>query len=185
MRNKLLSLCLMALAVFAASCNSRTDKSEGSVILTISAFDGLPVGASVNDLATRGNILQVEEITLENFPKDPLGQVSSLMDIELRSYEIVYTRADTGTRRPPTKVQGFFGNVPVRGEDDIVNLVLFSAEQLDQPPLSDLLFENGGFDKETNARTIQINCHLRFFGRTLAGDTIASNTASFVIQFTP
>lgn len=184
MRKTLLSFGLIALAVLAASCNSRTDKSEGSVLLTISRFDGLPTSISVNGLAAVGGLVSVDELTLENFPKDPLGQVSNLMDVELRTYEIVYTRADTGTRRPPTKVQGFFGNVPVRGTDQINNLVLLDGEQLDQPPLSDLLFENGGFDKETNSRTIRINCALRFFGRTIAGDSVVSNTATWVLQFT-
>jgi hypothetical protein len=107
------------------------------------------------------------------------------MDIELRSYEVTFTRADRGTRRPPTRVAGIFGAVPVGGTNTIENLRVLSLDQLTTAPLSDLLFVNGGFDRETGQDTIQINCNLTFFGRTIAGDDIRSNTASWIIQFTP
>ena len=178
------ALCLVGVAVLAlsaAGCNQRTDKDEGTVILTISSFDGLPLRVSVNSQ----DLVQVGEFTLSNIPKDPNGITSSLQDIELRSYEVVFTRADVGTRRPPTRVGGIFGNVPVSGEDRIENLDVMGLDQLRNPPLSDLLFENGGFDKETGSQLIQLNLAVRFFGRTLAGDSIASNTATFTVEFVP
>lgn len=181
MRKTLTLLALAILALPVLSCNQRTDKDEGNVILTISAFDGLPFRVSVND----SSVVQVGELTLTNVPKDPNGTVSALMDIELRSFEVTYTRADGGTRRPPTRVGGIFGNVPVNGQDQIDNLDIMGLDQLRNPPLSDLLFENGGFDDETGSQVIQVNFHLRFFGRTLAGDAISSNTASFTVEFVP
>lgn len=181
MRKTLISLGLIALAAMATSCNERTDKSEGNVILTITGFDGLPFQVSVNGATA----VQVEEFELSNFPKDPAGVTSNLMDIELRSFEVVFTRADRGTRRPPTHVGGIFGAVPVGGTDTIDNLPILILEQLDTVPLSDLQFINGGFDKETGETTIRINCNVTFFGRTLAGDNVKSNTASFVVEFVP
>jgi hypothetical protein len=179
---KTISLLAVALAALPVlSCNTRTDRSAGNVILTISSFDGLPFRVNVND----STVVQVSQLNLTNLPKDPNGATSSLMDIELRSFEVSFTRADVGTREPPTRVAGIFGNVPVNGQDTINNLDLMGLDQLLNPPLSDLLFENGGFDKETGSQVIQVNFHLRFFGRTIAGDEIVSNTASFMVEFVP
>ena len=178
------TLCLAGVALLALSlvaCNQRTDKDEGSVILTISDFDGLPARVSVNTT----DLLQVGEFTLTNIAKSPDGITSNLQDIELRSFEVTYTRADSGTRTPPPRVGGIFGNVPVDGEDIIENLDVMGADQFLNPPLSDLLFINGGFDSETGSQVIQLNLNVRFFGRTLAGDSIASNTASFTVEFVP
>lgn len=181
MRKTLLLLALVVLALPTLSCNQRTDKDAGNVILTISSFDELPFRIGVNS----NTVVQVGQLTLTNVPKDPNGTVSALMDIELRSFEVTFTRADVGTRLPPARVAGIFGNVPVNGQDQIDNLDVMGLDQLRNPPLSDLLFQNGGFDNETGSQVIQVNFHLRFFGRTLAGDSVASNTASFMVEFVP
>lgn len=184
MRKILLCLQVFTLLLATAGCNQRTDKDEGSVILSITDFDGLTSEVSVNGAATTG-VVSIDEVSMQNFPKDANGLTSNLMDIELRSYEVAFTRADRGTRNPPARVAGIFGAVPVRGTNTIENLRIMSLEQLLASPLADLLFQNGGFDKETGDDTIQVNCHLTFFGRTIAGQDIRSNTASWVIQFTP
>lgn len=181
LKRTLIFLSLSILSLGSLSCNQRTDRDEGSVILTISRFDGLPFRANVN----AQDVVQVGELVLQNLPKDPNGLTSSLMDVELRSFEVTFTRADVGSRIPPARVAGIFGNVPVNGNDTINNLDVMGLDQLRNPPLSDLLFENGSFDRETGSQVIQINFHLRFFGRTLSGDSIASNTASFLVEFVP
>lgn len=171
----------VALALSNVACNSRTDESKSGVVLTISEFDELPVRASVN----LSDLVQVGELTMENRPVDPRGATSNLMDIELRSYEVTFSRADRGSRTPPAKVAGIFGNVPINGNDVINDLPILTRDQMRNPPLSDLLFTNGGLDSETNSNTILLNCQLRFFGRTIAGDNVASNTATFLIEFVP
>ena len=172
---------VLALAASSLACNSRTDESESGVVLTIAAFDELPVRASVNLV----DFVQVGELTLENRPANPTAPTSNLQDIELRSYEVTFTRADRGTRVPPAKVAGIFGNVPVNGEDRIVDLPILTRDQMRNPPLSDLLFVNGGLDAETRSNTILLNCRIRFFGRTISGDNVASNTATFLMEFVP
>jgi hypothetical protein len=181
MRRTASLLGVAVLAVTSLACNQRTDKDEGGVILSISAFDGLPFRIQVNNQ----DVVQVGELVLTNFPKDPNGLTSNLMDVELRSFEVTFTRADIGTRLPPSRVAGIFGNVPIGGNDTINNLDVMGLDQLRNPPLADLLFENGSFDRETGAQVIQLNVHVRFFGRTLAGDNIASNIASFMVEFVP
>ena len=94
-------LSLLAVALLVSSCRSRTDTSEGSVILSVSHFDGLPVHLSLSAAAATPGSFQVGTITLRNFPKDPAATTSDLQGIELRSYTITYRRRDTGTRVPP------------------------------------------------------------------------------------
>ncbi len=174
-------LPLICAALLVAGCNQRTDKDEGTVILSISDFDGLPVVVGVNDQT----LVQIGQIVVQNIAKDPNGITSDLMNVEIQSYEVIYSRADTGTRNPTPLVQGIFGLVTVGGTTQFDNLVIMSVEQTRNPPLSDLLFQNGGFDKETNSQVIRINFRIRFFGRTLSGDDIQTAPASFVVDFVP
>jgi hypothetical protein len=165
-------------------CESRTDKVDGGgVLLSVSDFDGLPVAVSM-DVAAAVGLVQVDEITIQNVVKNPTGARSSLMNVELDSYEVTFTRADTGTRLPPPLVRNLFGVVPVGGSDTLENLPILSLEQIGSPPLSDLLTINGGVDLETGGQTILLNLSLRFFGETLSGDPVDSAPARFTVEFT-
>lgn len=178
-------LCLLAVSFGVLGCSGdRLDNAEGTVVLSITDFDGLPISASVNQVAATG-FVQIEELTLENFPKDPRGTTSDLQSIELDSYEVVFTRADQGTRVPPPRVRTIFGLVPVGGTLVLENLDIMGVEQALNPPLSDLLFENGGFDRETGSPLIVLEVRIRFFGRTLSGDEIASGLDSFTLEMVP
>ncbi|HVS16819.1 MAG TPA: hypothetical protein VMV46_23145 [Thermoanaerobaculia bacterium] len=175
---------MLVLVFGLAGCESRTDKSEGTVLLSVSDFDGLPTQVSVNASAAAG-LVTIEEVTIQNVPKQPGGATSSLMNVEMSSYEVLYSRADTGTRLPAPMVRNIFGVVPVGGSETYENLPILAPDQLDAPPLSDLLFVNGGFDRETGAQLVKLNISLRFFGRTLSGDEISSAPAAFTVDFVP
>ena len=185
-KNLLLTVALTTLTLLAVvGCESRTDKVDGGgVLLSISDFDGLPVQVSVN-AATAGGLVQVGEIVIQSVVKNPSEPTSQLQNVELESYEVVYTRQDTGTRLPPVFVRELFSVVPVGGTATIENLPVMSLEQLDAEPLSDLLFQNGGFDSETGAQSILLNLRIRFFGRTLSGDEVDTQLAGFTVEFTP
>lgn len=177
---------LVLAAMLAAGCNSRTDKSEGSVILSVTDFDGLPNRVQMNNLDFSGvDLLTVESIDIDNIPKDPNGTTSDLQNVEMRSYEVVYTRADTGTVVPPPLVESIFGVAPVGGSVTYDNLAIMRAQQLTNPPLSDLLLLNGGLDSETGSPVITITFTMRFFGRTLAGDDVATAPIRFDVEFVP
>lgn len=171
-------LCLFAL-VGVLGCESRTDESTGGVILSITDFDGLPVQISVNNPAQ----LSVDSITIQNLPTDPNGSTTNLMNVEMSSYEIRYSRNDGGTRLPPPLVEGIFGVTPINGQNVYNNLPLLTSEQFTNPPLSDLAFVNGGVDSETGNQVIDLQLRLRFFGRTLTGDEVATAPATFNIEF--
>ena len=178
-------LVLVLCALGLSGCEDRTDKSEGSVLLSISDFDGLPTQVSVN-AADAAGLVTVGEITIQNIAKDPGSPTSSLMNVEISSFEVIFTRADTGTRLPPPLVRQIFGVAPVNGTIVYENLEILTSAQLDVPPLSNLLFENGGFDEETGAQVVSLNIRLRFFGRTLSGDEVETGPFdAFTVDFVP
>jgi hypothetical protein len=172
-------MCLMlVLFVALAGCRERTDRREGTVVLSITDFDGLPLVINASS-----PIVQVDEIILQNIPKDPTGTTSDLQSIELRSYEIRFVRRDTGTRVPPPLVQGVFGLVPVGGTSTLNNLPVMMADQLLNSPLRDLA--RTGVDPETGSSVVLLDAYMRFFGRTLSGDDITSDPARFTLEIRP
>ena len=180
--NILLVVCLVV--VFTA-CESRTDRTDsGGVLLSITDFDGLPIAVSVNSALASG-FVQVDEVKVANVAANPNGLTSDLMNVEIVSYEVLYSRADGGTRVPSKFVRGLFGVVPVGGEYTVENLPIMGRDQLSTVPLSDLLFEQGGEDSETGRNRITLNFSLRFFGRTLSGDAVETVPALFTVEFTP
>lgn len=181
---KLSALAVLVLSLSLTACESRTDKVDGGgVLLSISDFDGLPAQVSVNN-ATATGLVQIGEVIIDNIPKNANAPTSALQNVEIDSYEVVFTRADTGTRVPPVLVRQIFSVAPVNAGVTLENLPVLSFEQLSTTPLTDLLFVNGGFDSETGGQTILLNLGLRFFGRTLSGDEVDTQVAGFTVEFT-
>lgn len=170
-------------AVSLTACEHRTARTDGGgVLLSISDFDGLPISISVN---SSNGFVQVGEIQVQSIIKNQDIVGSPVMNVEIESYEVTYTRGDTGTKVPPIFVRGLFGVVPAGGIFTVENLPVMAPSQFDVPPMSDLFFQNGGFDKETGDRKIVLNFHLRFFGRTLSGDAVESAPGNFTVTVTP
>lgn len=176
---RVFTLTILALAaVGLTGCRERTDRSEGSVLLSVSDFDRLPIQVS-----TLEGPYQVGQVTLRNVPKNPTGTTSDLQDIEMRSYEVTFTRLDTGTRAIAPLVEPLFGIVPVGGTTEYENLPFLRPSQVANPPLSDL--NRFGQDQQTNSQVVPLRVTMRFFGRTLAGDDIVSEPASFNVDVLP
>ncbi len=181
MKRTLTLLGMATLAILLAGCEARTDRTDaGGVILSLSDFDGLPIIVSAS-----GNccIVQVEQMTLSNIAKRPGGQTSDLMNVEIQSYEVTYDREDTGTRRPPKLVQSIFGVVPVNGTSQLDNYPVMREDQFNNVPIKDL--RQFGYDRETNSTVVRLKLTIRFFGRTLSGDPVASAPASFSVEVIP
>jgi hypothetical protein len=189
-KHKAILFLLIAASLAVTSCRSRTDRSEGSVVLSVTRFNGLPISVSLGS-SRPGSLncaaCQIGDVTLTNFFKDPTvtsPQGHQLEGIELRSYEVTYRRRDRGTRVPPPSVQGIFGLVPPGGGIlDLLNLPFLTSDQIFSPPLKDLI--DFGRDTETGTAVIVLDVSLRFFGRTLSGDEVASAPATFTIEVTP
>lgn len=174
-------VALAAVALAFLGCESRTDKTDGGgVLLSVSDFDGLPIAISASGDCC---VVQIDELVIQNVPKNPNGIASDLMNVELRSYEVSFTRADTGTRRPPTLVESTFGVVPVGGTSTLNDHPFMRADQFNNVPIRDLL--DFGFDTETNSAVIRLTVSIRFFGRTLSGDPVESAPAFFTLDVVP
>lgn len=160
-------------------CDSRAHQTDsGGVIVVITDFNGLPAEVSVS--ASNG-VVSISSLTLTSIIANPDGGSTDLMDVELTSYEVTYTRADTGTRLPPALVQRSLLYVPAGGNTDVGNLRILQSPQLTNVPLSDL--ENFGIDRETGSSVVVLNIRLRFFGRTLGGREIETAPRSFTVEF--
>jgi hypothetical protein len=181
MNRTLKALALSCFALALVGCESATDKVDaGGVILSVTDFDGLPIIVSAT-----GNCCQVavETMTIESVPKNPTGPTGPLMNVEMQSYEVIYTREDTGTRVPPKLVQSIFGTVPVGGSTDLDNYPVMREDQFNNQPFRDL--RDFGVDTETGSTVVRMKVSIRFFGRTLSGDPVDSTPASFSIEVTP
>jgi hypothetical protein len=169
---------LLAVGLVASSCNSRAERTDGTVLLEITSVTG------PNSVAVRGaSSFLIGTLSLVNIPKDPTSVSSSFQDIELRSYEVTYRRRDTGTRVPPPISAQISGIVAVNGSTSLVSLPFLTSNQLLSPPLSDL--SNFGRDSETGTAVIVLDVSVRVFGRTISGDDVASQTATFTVEVTP
>jgi hypothetical protein len=177
---------ILLLAIGIAGCDSRTDRTDsGGVLLSVSDFDGLPLLVGVNSTVASGCLVQIESLTIQNIAKNPTGDTSDLMNVEMQSYEVMYSRADRGTRVPTPLVRGIFGVAPVDGSVEYDNLPVMTCDQINQVPLSDLKYSNGGVDQETGEPKVVLNFQTRFFGRTLSGDTVETAPIYFTIEFIP
>lgn len=180
-----IGLCSLLL-VATVGCESRTDKVDGGgVLLSVSDYDGVPINVSVNSQVLDGGVVQIGSITIQNIAKNQNQPTSQLMNVELQSYEVTFSRLDGGTRVPPPYVRGIFGVVPVNGTAQYDNWPIMGFEQLTNPPLSDLLLENGGVDSQTGLNVITLNVRIRYFGRTLSGDAVDTAPINFSLQFLP
>jgi hypothetical protein len=170
-------------ALSQVACDSRAHRTDsGGVILVIADFDGLPAEVSVSAANAAGSVT-IDLLTLQSNVTNPTGGSSNLMDIEITSYQVTFTRADTGTRLPPALVQPSLEYVPAGGSTDIGNLRIMQSAQLSNLPLSDL--ENYGFDRQTNSTAIVLNCTIQFFGKTIGGREVATEPRSFTVEFRP
>ncbi len=164
------------------ACEQRTDRTDGGgVLLTFGQIDWSAVTSVGTAVASGG--ASIDTVTLVSVAKDPTGVTSSLMDVELQSFEVSFRRADTGTRLPPVLVRTFPGVIPVNGSLTISGMFFMLDGQLENPPLSDLLAINGGIDTETGADSILLDVSIVFFGRTLSGDEVLSAPLRKTVQF--
>jgi hypothetical protein len=171
-----------------AGCEGRSDKTDGdSIIVTLDvSSEIIRIGESVNAMAGPAPLetpeegcigngyLCLQEVTIrsENKPTGNGVTPGVLSLFELDYIEIKYERVDLGSRLPPPLVRAYAGGAA--SSHTIGNLPIFSPEQTFNEPLSDLLYQNGGIDRETGEPRIKLNIILRAFGRTLGGDDVES-----------
>jgi hypothetical protein len=182
--NRYMRLSALALAMIAVlGCNARTDKTEdGGVLLSISDFSTLPLGISASASFAQGGV-SLPEITVTSIVKRANASTSSLMRVEIDSYEVTYSRDDTGTRVPPRLKNFIFGTVDPNGSFTLLDGPILRIDQLNNQPLKDMI--ELGLDPETNSTVIRMKVGLQFFGRTISGDIVQTQVAYFTLEIVP
>jgi len=170
-------LVAFGLLVVLAGCQGRTDRTDSGGVLLSASFS-LPPTPFVTSTAT--TLPTIQTTTIQNIVADPSGTSSTLENVELRSYQIIYTRADRGTRVPPPLVEPLSGIVPANGSLTIQNLNILTNAQAGNPPISDIAIR--GVDSETGSTVISLNLSVTFFGRTLSGKEVASTPTGFTME---
>jgi hypothetical protein len=185
MRHAATLAIVLGCLLLAFGCDSRLDKTDGGgVLLSVSDFDGLPTVVSVSAARADG-VVTIDSITIQSIVRDIDGQTSNLMNVEMQSYEVTFTRGDGGTRVPPPLVRNIFGVTPAGGTQVYNNLPIMLSDQITTVPLKDLFLENGGFDKETDRTSIILNVSVRFFGRSIGGEAVDTAPVRFTVEFVP
>ncbi len=174
-------MLMLVIALIALGCVERIQETDsGGVLLEVDFTSTvLRVGVEENEIVT------IPTITINSVVADPAGTTSSLMDVQLDSLEVTFSRADTGTRLPPPYFFNIIGTVPVGGTLTMSSFPIMSVEQTRSPPLSDLLLLNGGFDRETGNTYIRLDFTFRVYGRTVAGTSVASIPRTQTLEFVP
>jgi hypothetical protein len=175
------SVLLLVLLVAVLGCSTSADQTDsGGIILSVADFDGLPISISVN--GSEG-LVQIGSIDIQSIVRNPTGGSSDLMIVEMRSYEVTFSRGDAGSSVPPSLTRGIFGSVPPGGTINYEGLPIMTTDQLLNPPLSTLAAT--GQDPDTGGPKIILNMRMRFFGRTLSGDAVQTAPIVFTVDFLP
>ncbi len=176
-----LQLIAITLFLILSGCTERVGETDTGGVLLEVEFDDSTFRVGVNDT----DLLALDQVTINSVISRPGGGSSSLMDVQLNTIELTYTRVDTGTRVPLPFVYNVVGTVPAGGQLSYTGLPVMTVEQLRGEPLADLLFQNGAVDSETGASIIKLNVQMRVFGQTLAGVDVSSVPRAQTFEFVP
>ena len=180
-------LILLAVAVVSLGCDERTEQTDSGGVLLEAEFAAasVPFRYSVNGDVTDFQAAVAGTLNITSIiPNIENPDTSVLMNVELEGVEFTYTRVDRGTRVPPPFFFNLLGTVSAGGSLSYNGMPILSIEQISNPPISDLLFENGGFDKETGETVISMNVWVRAYGRTISGREVQSTPRPHTVEFT-
>ena len=175
------ALILTALLVIASTpaCTNKEGESEAPVFITVS----LELQPGFVDIAAPAPV-QIQTIQLESHLKNPTASdPQGFADTQINSYTVRFRRTDGGTRVPVTKTFGAGILVPSGGNATLTNFPIMDASDLLLSPFDQLLPFNGGVDRETGRNQIGMTFDITFFGTTVSGHRVQSQTASGILVF--
>jgi hypothetical protein len=156
-------LALVVLGVAGCGSNS-TSKTEAEVYLT----GTMQPGPADVDMATSADV-SIATFIISSHAKSPTAVLSAQDDVMLDHWVVTCTRSDGGTVASPQWTNFESVYVPAGGSITLSNYRIYPAEFFKQPPLNQLLPENGNVDKETGNRNIREKLHVAIYGKTVAG----------------
>jgi len=179
-RTVLLPAALLLTAAVTA-CTNKAGTSESPVTITVDLHEQ-PLIVNVSSNAP----IQIKEIDLASTLKnakasDPQGFAT----VQLSYYTVVYSRRDGGKSVPAPETFAVGGVIPAGGTAVLNNYAVMLASATQQSPFDQLLPFNGGIDQETGLNEIQIFYGITFFGTTVSGMRVQSETAISELIFQP
>ena len=172
-------LLLVTAAVFVPGCTNKQGETESPVFLT-TTLDLQPGFVNVGVVAP----VQISSMTVASSLKNPTqSDPQGFATVTLESYTVHFRRTDGGTRVPPDQSLPVGVIVPSGGTAALTNFPVLPASQIQLSPFDQLLPFNGGFDRETGKAEIDTAFEITFFGHTVSGHRVQSETASGPLLF--
>jgi hypothetical protein len=179
-QKSLIPLALIAALAFASGCTNPEGETEAPVFITVS-LEEQPLLIDISNPVP----LQIPTIELHSELKNPdASDPQGFADTEIGLYTVSFFRLDGGTIVPPTQTFAAAILVPSGGDATLNNFPIMTAASIQQSPFDQLLPFNGGIDRETGLNEIHMGYRLTFFGNTVSGKRVQSQTAvgDFIAQ---
>jgi hypothetical protein len=180
MRSKLLlGIALAGALALANGCTNKEGQSEAPVFITVN----MELQPGFIDVAATAPV-QIQTMTLNSHLKNPTAtDPQHFADVQVNSYTVALRRTDGGTLVPPVQTFGAGILVPSGGTATLTNFPVLAASALQGTPFDQLLPFNGGIDRETGLNEIDTAFDITFFGSTVSGHRVQSETASGILLF--
>jgi hypothetical protein len=170
---------LLLAAALVTACTNKQGETESPVFLTVDlqlqpGFVNVAVPAPV----------QLDTIVIASRLKNPnSSDPQGFANVTIENYTVTFRRTDGGTIVPP--MQSFGGGVlvPSGGSATLNNYPIMYASAVQGTPMDQLLPFNGGIDRETGRTEIDMAFDITFYGHTVSGHRVQSETASGILIF--
>jgi hypothetical protein len=173
-------VCAVVGLGWTSGCTNKQGETEAPVFITVDltlqpGFVNVGVAAPV----------QISTINLASHLKNPSqSDPQGFANVMCESYTVHYRRTDGGTKVPPDQTFGCGPLIPSGGTSTLTNFPILPASAIQQAPFDQLLPFNGGFDRETGRAEIDTAFDITFFGHTVSGQRVQSETATGPLNFT-
>jgi hypothetical protein len=174
-----IGLFLVLAAAISAGCTNKQGETEAPVFITVD----LQAQPGFVDVAVVAPV-QIDTINLTSRLKNPAdADPQGFANVTIENYTVTYRRTDGGTAVPP--MQSFGGGVlvPSGGSATLTNFPILYASAVQASPFDQLLPFNGGIDRQTGKPEIDTAFDITFFGHTVSGFRVQSETASGILIF--
>jgi hypothetical protein len=170
------ALTLALLALPGCSTNGLGDDAA-PVYLTVD-FGAVPTVKNVAD----GASLEFSTVTIKSVMKNPAATTSTMLDVRIDDYVVVWTRIDGGTKAPKSETFGGSTIIPVGSAITLPTSQFMSISALSLSPFDQLFPFNGGIDRETGRSEIRFAATVTFRGHTISGQPV-QGTGGFGMTF--
>jgi hypothetical protein len=180
MKTKTLA-AVAALAALAAvtGCTNQQGTTEAPVFITVDLQDQ----TGFVNIATPAPV-QLATIVLTSHLKDSSAtDPQGFANTQVNEYTVSYRRTDGGTLVPPVQTFGCGVLVPSGGSSTLSNFPVLTQPAVTGTPFDQLLPFNGGIDRQTGRDEIDTAFDITFFGTTVSGLRVQSQTASGILIF--